>query len=163
MPYPLPANRVASGIADAASESSALYDRDYFVWIESTVKRLQQQDYDNVDWNNLIEEIADMGRSEKRSLESNLVVVLLHLLKWQYQPERRSKSWLSSIAEHRRRLHKQLKDSPSLKPYLLEELPESYTDSVRQTSIEAGLPVDAFPMDCPYEVSQVLDNNFLPK
>lgn len=159
-----PTNQAASPVRlKGADELAVLYDRDYFAWIKATLRRLRHQDYSSVDWNNLIEEIADRGRSEKRSLESNLVIVLLHLLKWQYQPERRSKSWAASIAEHRRRIRKQLKDSPSLKPFIAEELPESYADSVRQASIETGLPMEAFPVDCPYAIAQVLDDEFLPE
>lgn len=95
-----------------------LYESDYMKWIETTVEKLRFRDYSNIDWENLIEEIEDMGRSERRSLESNLVVVLMHLLKWQFQPDKRSGSWKGSIAEHRRRIRKTLQDSPSLKPYL---------------------------------------------
>ena len=157
---PLFTNNVTEG---AERSDTQLYDRDYFAWIETTLQHLQQRDYDSVDWDNVIEEISDMGRGEKRSLESNLVVVLLHLLKWQYQPERRSKSWVSSIAEHRRRLRKRLKDSPSLKPFIIQELPESYADSVRQAAIETDLSIETFPADCPYAIAQVLDNDFLPK
>lgn len=110
---PLPTNQATNTVRlTSANELAVLYDRDYFAWIEATLRRLQQQDYSSVDWNNLIEEIADMGRSEKRSLESNLIIVLRHLLRWQYQFECRSKSWATSIAEHRRRIRKQLKDSP---------------------------------------------------
>ena len=87
-----------------AENLAALYDRDYFAWIEATIKHLQQQDYSSVDWTNLIAEIADMSRSEKRRLRSNLRVVLMHLLKWQYQPERRSGGWKFSIVEHRIRI-----------------------------------------------------------
>lgn len=160
---PLPKNQAANTLRPVSeNELAVLYDRDYFAWIEATLRRLQQQDYSSVDWSNLIEEIADMGRSEKRSLESNLVIVLLHLLKWQYQSERRSRSWAASIAEHRRRIRKQLKESPSLKTFIAEELPESYADSVRQASIETGLPIETFPMDCPYAIAQVLDDEFLP-
>ena len=160
---PLPTTQSTNTVQPAnADELATLYSRDYFAWIEATLLRLQKQDYRRIDWDNLTEEIADMGRSEKRSLESNLVVVLLHLLKWQYQSERRSKSWASSIAEHRRRIRKQLKDSPSLKRFLEDELPESYLDSVKQASIETGLPNDTFPADCPYAIAQVLDDEFPP-
>ncbi|MEW6492607.1 MAG: DUF29 domain-containing protein [Cyanobacteriota bacterium] len=71
-------------------ERQTLYEVDYLRWIETTVEKLRSQDYADVDWENLIEEIEDLGRSERRSLESNLIVVLLHLLKWQYQRDRRS-------------------------------------------------------------------------
>ncbi len=66
-----------------------LYEADYYLWIQDTLEKLQHQNYSQVDWKNLLDEIEDMGKREHRSLESNLVVVLLHVLKWQYQPSRR--------------------------------------------------------------------------
>jgi hypothetical protein len=140
-----------------------LYETDYLKWIETTVEKLRVRDYSSVDWENLIEEIEDMGRSERRSLESNLVVVLTHLLKWQYQRDFRSGSWKGSIAEHRRRIRKALKESPSLKPYLQEVFAECYLDAVEQASAETELPVERFPGECPYTSAEVLDSNFLPE
>ncbi len=142
-----------------------LYETDYLKWIETTVEKLRLQEYSSVDWENLIEEIEDMGRSERRSLESNLVVVLTHLLKWQYQRDFdfRSGSWKGSIAEHRRRIRKALKESPSLKPYLQEVFAECYLDAVEQASAETELPVERFPGECPYTSAEVLDSNFLPE
>ncbi|MEG4233553.1 DUF29 domain-containing protein [Microcoleus sp. Pol11C3] len=139
-----------------------LYDTDYLRWIETTVEKLRVRDYSNIDWENLIAEIEDMGRSERRSLESNLVVILLHLLKWQFQPDQRSGSWKGSIVEHRRRIRKALKDSPSLKPYLEEVLVECYADAAEQASAETGLPVERFPQLCIYTSVEVLDSEFLP-
>ena len=69
-----------------------LYHTDYLRWIETTVEKLRVRDYSDIDWENLIAEIEDMGRSERRSLESNLVIIILHLLKWQFQPDQRSGS-----------------------------------------------------------------------
>jgi len=139
-----------------------LYETDYLRWIETTVEKLRVQDYSNIDWENLIEEIEDMGRSERRSLKSNLIVVLTHLLKWQYQPQFRSGSWKGSIVEHRRRIREALKDSPSLKPYLEEVFAECYLDAVEQASAETELSVEIFPQLCPYTSAEVLDSNFLP-
>ena len=127
-------------------ERQTLYEADYLRWIETTVEKLRSQDYADVDWENLIEEIEDMGRSERRSLESNLIVVLLHLLKWQYQPEHRSGTWEGSIIEHRRRIKKALKESPSLKPYFESIFAECYTEAVKQAKAETGLPLETFPM-----------------
>ncbi|HAX77002.1 MAG TPA: DUF29 domain-containing protein [Cyanobacteria bacterium UBA11372] len=141
----------------------SLYETDYLKWIETTVEKLREQDYSNIDWENLIEEFEDMGRSERRSLESNLVVILLHLLKWQFQPELRSGSWKGSIAEHRRRIRKALKDSPSLKPYLEEIFAECYLDAIEQASAETGLPEATFPQLCPYTSTEALDSNFMPE
>jgi hypothetical protein len=141
----------------------SLYETDYLKWIETTVEKLRVRDYSSVDWENIIEEIEDMGRSERRSLESNLVVVLTHLLKWQYQPDFRSGSWKGSIAEHRRRIRKAFKESPSLKPYLQEVFAECYLDAVELASAETELPVETFPGECPYTSAEVLDSNFLPE
>lgn len=121
-----------------------LYETDYLSWVETTAEKLRVQDYSNIDWENLIEEIEDVGRSERRSLESNLIVILTHLLKWQYQPESRSGSWKGSITEHRRRIRKALKESRSLKPYLEEVFAECYSDAVEQASAETELPVETF-------------------
>jgi hypothetical protein len=140
----------------------SLYKTDYLKWLDTTVQKLRTQDYSNIDWENLIEEIEDMGRSERRSLESNLIVVLTHLLKWQYQTELRSSSWKSSIVEHRRRIRKALKESPSLKPYLEEVLAECYSDAVEQASAETGLPVETFPQICSYTSLEIRDSQFLP-
>lgn len=145
------------------SDRLTLYETDYQQWIETTVEKLHSRDYANVDWDNLIEEIEDMGRSERRSLESNLIVVLLLLLKWQYQPERRSGSWEGSIIEHRRRIKKALKESPSLKPYLESILAESYVEAVKQALAETGLPLETFPLECPYELAALLNDDFLPQ
>lgn len=145
------------------SDRPPLYETDYQQWIEMTVEKLHSRDYANVDWDNLIEEIEDMGRNERRSLESNLIVVLLHLLKWQYQPERRSGSWEGSIIEHRRRIKKALKESPSLKPYLESIFAESYLEAVKQAKAETALPLEMFPSECPYELAVVVEDDFLPR
>lgn len=140
-----------------------LYETDYLKWIETTTRKLRDRDYSNIDWENIIEEIEDMGRSERRSLKSNLVVVLTHLLKWQYQPQYRGGSWKGSIVEHRRRIREALKDSPSLKPYLEEVFAECYLDAVEQASAETELSAETFLQSSPYTSVEVLDSNFLPE
>jgi hypothetical protein len=139
-----------------------LYDIDYLKWIETTLEKLQLRDHSNIDWENLIEEIADMGRSERRSFESNLVALLMHLLKWEFQPDKRSSSWKGTIVQHRRRIRKSLQNSPSLKPYLEEVFSECYSDAVEQSSAETGLSIETFPQLCVYTSAEVLDSHFLP-
>lgn len=144
-----------------ASQKS-LYETDFVRWVETTVEQLRTQNYACVDWANLIEEIEDMSRRERKSLKSNLVVILLHLLKWQYQVEFRTGSWRGSLREHRRRIKDDLKDSPSLVPYLQALLDECYTNAREQAVDETGLALATFPPDCPYTSEQVLDSTFLP-
>ncbi|EDZ95698.1 protein of unknown function DUF29 [Limnospira maxima CS-328] len=90
---------------------------DYVLWIEGTLEQLRDRNYDQVDWENLLEEIEDMSKRERSSLRSNLAMALLHLLKWEFQPELRTGSWAGSITEHRTRILDILEDSPSLKNY----------------------------------------------
>jgi hypothetical protein len=144
------------------AHSQTLYETDYLQWIETTVEKLQNQDYANVDWENLIEEIADMGKSERRSLKSNLIVILVHLLKWQLQPEKKNGSWEASIIEHRRGVKEALDDSPSLKSYLESVFTECYAQAVKQAKAETNLPVESFPVMCPYDLPEVTDDEFLP-
>jgi len=139
-----------------------LYETDYLQWIETTVERLRNNDYDSIDWDNLIDEIEDMARSQRRSLKSNLIVVLLHLLKWQYQPEKRSSNWESSLLEHRHRLQDDIQDSLSLKPYLESILDQSYIRATKQAKVETGLPLSTFPPERLYDVASILDDDFLP-
>jgi hypothetical protein len=139
-----------------------LYEADFLAWIETTAEQLRAKNYGVVDWENLLEEIDAMGRREKRRLESNLVILLQHLLKWQYQPMMRSGSWKGSIREHRRRIRKDLQDSPSLSPYLLEAIAEAYGDAREAAADETGLPLSLFSVDCEYTIEQILDREFLP-
>jgi hypothetical protein len=142
--------------------SQTLYESDYLAWLENTLGKLRTQQYEQVDWENLIEEIETMGRSEKNVLESNLIIILLHLLKWQYQPQKRTGSWERSLIEHRRRIRKALKESPSLNSYLEEILLESYTEAVKQAKAETKLPISTFSSECPYQLSTIIDDDFLP-
>jgi hypothetical protein len=116
----------------------ALYNRDFCLWVEEQARLLKQGRFEQLDVANLIEEIEHLGSGEKKAVENNLVVVLKHLMKYRFQPSRRSRTWLSSIAEHRRRLRNDLNTSPSLRPYARERFGECYQDSRRQALIETG-------------------------
>lgn len=140
-----------------------LYEQDYYLWLEQTAKLLDRGEWDELDIANRVEEIKDIGKSERRSLESNLTVILLHLLKYKYQPTHRSNSWLSSILEHRIAIKKQLKESPSLKPYLEQVFAECYGDGILRAAVETGLPIDTFPTNSPFTIEEVLDINYLPE
>jgi hypothetical protein len=147
---------------DAIQGETPLYERDFCLWVEEQARLLKEGLLEQLDLVNLIDEIEDLGIHEKKAVESNLVVVLKHLLKYQFQPRRRSRSWLSSIAEHRRRLRNDLATSPSLRPYARERFGECYQDARRQALIETGLAPDALPSASPYTLEQALDPEFLP-
>ncbi len=139
-----------------------LYDKDYYLWLEETVQLLREGRLTDLDIPNLIEEMKDMGRSEKNALESNLIVLLMHLLKWKYQPEKQSGSWRRSIREHRRRILKAFKNSPSLKRYFEEIFEESYQEARKQAADETELSLNIFPETCPFKVEEILDSEYLP-
>ena len=143
-------------------ERRSLYERDFYLWVEQQAMLLREGRLDELDVANLLDEVEWMGRSEKRAIKSNLIVVLVHLLKYQFQPDERSSSWRGSIVEHRRRLRDDLKDSPSLRGYASEIFHEAYEDAREQASVESGLPLRALPKASPYTLEQTLDSKYLP-
>ena len=136
-----------------------LYDQDYYLWLENTVEQLKQKKLNRIDWDNLIEEIESLGKSQKNALESNLRILLMHLLKWQYQRDRRSNSWSYTITEHNIRINKAFKDSPSLKRYFIEIFADCYQDARKLAAKETGLDINIFPVDCPFSQQDVLNSD----
>ncbi|ASC72512.1 hypothetical protein XM38_034700 [Halomicronema hongdechloris C2206] len=143
-------------------QPSGLYDQDYVLWLEATVDLLRQGKLEQIDIPSLIEELEDMGRSEKRALESNLEVLLRHLLKYQYQPERRSNSWRFTILEQRDRIERLFRDSPSLKPYYESVFADCYARARRKAAVETGLSIEVFPENAPFTPAETLNPDFLP-
>jgi hypothetical protein len=142
--------------------SRSLYETDFVVWAEQTAQLIRAGQFEGVDWENVAEEIERLGRSDKRELKNRLKVLLQHLLKWQYQPNRRCGSWSNTIDEQRDAIQDLLLDSPSLSPYLLEVLMECYQRGRRAANNETGLMITTFPETCPYSIAQILDEAFLP-
>ncbi len=140
-----------------------LYECDFNLWVETTLQLLREGRLTELDVVNLLEEVESMGTSDKLALSSNLVVVLLHLLKWQYQPNKRTRSWEKSIAEHRRRIDERFEISPSLKRYYVQIFDKCYRNARKQAKIETRLPLAHFPEICPFTSEQVLDEDFLPE
>ncbi len=112
--------------------------------------------------NYLIEEIESMGRKEKNVLSSNLQVLLMHLLKYKYQPEKRSNSWRFTIYEHRDQLIELFEESPSLKPYFEEVLNKCYDKARKKAAIETGMNIDILPTKLPFTLEEILDTEYLP-
>jgi hypothetical protein len=140
--------------------STNLYATDFFAWTQKQAALIKAGKWLEVDREHLAEEIEDMGKSEKRTLESRLEVLLMHLLKWQYQPSHRGRSWQLTIKEQRIRLVEHLRENPSLKSMLEQSMGNAYRLAVIGAERETGL--DGFPETCPYSISQVLDMEFLP-
>lgn len=111
---------------------------------------------------NLVEEIESLGRKERQELRNRLGILLGHLLKWQFQPEQRSNSWRGTIREQRKQINLLLKDSPSLKPYLQEALPDAYELGTALAIKETQLSEETFSENCPYSLADVLETSFFP-
>mgnify|MGYP001809552601 FL=1 len=143
-------------------KTTTLYDTDFNLWIEQTVRHLKQGDLQSLDLENLIEEIESMGRSDKREVKNRLIVLMVHLLKWRYQSEKRSNSWTATINEQRRQLDLITGDSPSLKPFLVDNFSSCYQIARRDAARETFLSLSVFPLDCPFSVTEILDAEFFP-
>ncbi|MCU0569044.1 MAG: DUF29 domain-containing protein [Oculatellaceae cyanobacterium Prado106] len=141
---------------------SQQYLTDFSEWIDQTVQLLRERHWQEIDLPHLIEEVENLGKSERRGIASQLTRLLLHLLKWQYQPHRRSDSWLDSITDARTQIELAIADSPSLASYPAEQLIESYQRACRQAAKQTSLEISSFPETCPYEIEQVLAEDWLP-
>jgi hypothetical protein len=112
---------------------------------------------------NIAEEIESLGKEQVHGLESQLSRLLMHLLKYEHQPSRRSRSWRVSMVNARIRIGRYLRDNPSLKPRVGELLPDAYRDAVKAASAESGIAINDFPPECPYTSAQIMDDEFLPE
>ena len=151
--------------------NNQLYERDFNVWRETIIKKIKQQDFNDIDWEHLLLELEDMGKSEKRSFVSNLTILIAHLLKLTVQadaPEMMKGSWYSSVTEHRFRVRKDLEENPSFKNYLHEVIFIAYADARKlaiKESKNAKLGVrkpeeTEYSLDFPFTIEQLLDEDF---
>ncbi len=139
-----------------------LYEQDLYGWATETARLLREGRFAEIDRIHVAEELESMGKSERRALESRLTVLLVHLLKWQYQPGQRSKSWRRTLIEQRKQIAKLLRDSPSLEPVLPGLLADAYDSALRWAADETGLDECDFAQICPYDVERVLDPDYYP-
>ena len=138
------------------------YENDFYAWTLQSADLLRQKKFNELDIEHLAEEIESMGKSDKRELVNRLAILLSHLLKWQFQPERRSNSWKYTIEEQRNQLLDLLKDSPSLKNDLESKKNQAYGSAVLRAATETGMSKDKFPHSCPFTLPQCLDLEFSP-
>jgi Domain of unknown function DUF29 len=141
---------------------SETYDRDFYAWANEQAALLRAGRLADADIAHIAEEIESMGKTEKRELVSRLTVLLLHLLKWEFQPARRGASWEATIKVQRNRLEDHLDDNPSLKAITPEAVRRAYGDAVIEAEAETGLRAGTFPATCPWSFEQITDHEFWP-
>jgi len=140
-----------------------IYDQDFHAWIQHQIYLLKEGRTSELDIEHLIEELDDMGKSNIRELESRFLILIAHLLKWQFQAEKQSSGWRGSISEQRIRLMRLIEKVPSLKREMDNAINSVYFDAVELASDETNLPKTTFPKNCPYTIKQLLDKKFYPE
>jgi hypothetical protein len=153
------------------TDLATLYQTDYAAWAQRNAELLRERRFTELDIEHLLEELSDMSRSDRRELYSRLLVLLAHLLKWEYQYRRLSErwqefkgdSWRSTIVEQREQLAELLQQAPGLKSILQETITAAYPAAVRLAHKETRLPSETFPADCPYSPEQIFDDQFYPR
>lgn len=148
---------------------SSLYDTDFYSWALEQAEALRRAGTARintpvaVDWENVAEEIESMGKAAAKELRSRFATLLAHLLKWQHQAGRRSRSWEITIRRERRQIAEHLVDNPGLKPRMAELFERAYLDARDEAAIETGLPPETFPEACPYQLDQAMGDGFWPE
>jgi hypothetical protein len=141
------------------------YEQDVVAWANEQAALLRAGKLTAIDVEHIAEEIEDVGKSEQRELASRMSVLLAHLLKWQYQPGRRSKSWQYTIRTQRKEVAYVLNEAPSLRGKFGDEawLDIVWSKARSLASNETGLDLDAFPETFPWQVEEVLSQEFYPE
>ncbi len=142
--------------------STTLYDKDFYAWTQEQAKLIKENTLSKLDLVHLYEELNIMGAKEKSELKNRLAQLLMHLLKWKYQPSRQSRSWQNTIKDQREELEDLLEDNPSLRNKISEYFYKSYNKAVRHAITETGLDERIFPQTCEWDLDQILDNEFYP-
>jgi hypothetical protein len=142
-------------IQKAAHALADLYELDETAWLESMAELIREQRWSDLDYSHLQEYLTDMAGRDRREVESRLVVLLAHLLKWEHQPEHRSRSWRGTVIEQRQELAS-LAERGVLRNHAEAILPRAYAKAVERAAAETGLAARAFPNECPYTLGQLL-------
>ena len=139
------------------------YEKDFYAWTQEQANLIRQGKFNEIDTLHIIDEIESMGQSEKRALKSRLAVLLMHLLKWQYQPTFRGVSWTITIRNQRWEIAELLEDNPSLQHWVADTMLDAYKQARLNAQTETALRLDVFPEECPWTVEQVISNEFFPE
>ncbi|KJR41943.1 protein of unknown function DUF29 [Candidatus Magnetoovum chiemensis] len=157
-------NTIQEPLEQAQSiKEQSLYETDFYQWALKTAELIRQSRFTELDIENIAEEIEDLGNNNKRELESRLDVLIMHLLKWQFQSNNRSKSWVSTITTQRKEIKRLLKNSPSLKYGKEVVIEEAFITATIQFEKETDISKKIFPETCPYSWEQLNDYDFMPE
>jgi hypothetical protein len=138
------------------------HDGDYYAWVLEAAEHLRAGRLSEVDLNSVAEELVDMGKAQRHALASHLKVLIVHLLKWRYQPSFRGVSWRLSIVNARDEIAELLEDSPSLRSKLGELVKRRYPAARNRAALETGLAEETFPPNCPFSEDNLLDAAYWP-
>jgi hypothetical protein len=139
---------------------SNLYETDFYAWTLEQSRLLKQGSFEHLDIPNLVEEIESLGKQQRQELRNRLGVLIGHLLKWDCQPEKRSKSWRVTIQIQRREIADLLEENPSLRSYLSEAIAKGHQAGLDLVRLETALEYEDLPKNCPYTLEQLLDPDF---
>lgn len=140
--------------------ATAAYERDFYSWLMEQARFVREGRWDALDRENLAEEIESLGREQFNKLESALRVLLMHMLKWDHQPERRTRSWVLSIDAQRIELEDVLSDNPGLKPRIPQAIARGYRRARIEAAKETGIETDKFAETCPYSFDEIVSREF---
>ncbi|OKH40878.1 hypothetical protein NIES2119_00775 [[Phormidium ambiguum] IAM M-71] len=153
---------MTQNLSKVEPKTSELYESDFYAWTVEQAKFLRNSDWSNLDISNLAEEIESLGKQDRRELRNLLRVLIEHLLRWEFQANKRSNSWSNTIDEQRFKFLGLLQESPSLKPYLPDAISEVYKYALKLAISETSLSKETFPQECLYSLEQILDFDFFP-
>jgi hypothetical protein len=148
-------NEIEAPLAPDAEPARAAYARDFYSWLMEQARHLREGRLDGIDRDNLAEEIESLGREQFNKLEGALRVLLMHLLKWDHQPDRRSRSWLLSVQAQRLEVEDVLSDNPALRPRIPEAIARAYRKARIEAAKETGLDLGVFPETCLYSLDEI--------
>lgn len=143
--------------------AKTLYEQDFNLWIEETVKLLKNRQLDQIDYDNLIEEVEDLSKNQKDDLEIHLENILRNLLRWKYLIPERVNDWKVEILRNRIDIKRIIRDSPSLEQYIDSVLDECYKTARLLAATQMGVDIEIFPVEFPFTKENILDPDYLPE
>ena len=148
---------------DAKTRPNSIYESDFFTWTQEQAQLLRERRFEDLDLDNLVDEVASVGSSEKREIRNRLKVLLTHLLKWKFQPGRRGDRWMETMFEQRENITDILEGSQSLRPYFQHAMRAGYRGAKVAASKQTGIAIRVFPEECPFSTAETLDLEFFPE